>query len=89
MKTKRKILNWQYLLRDLKAMKQKQERLCEEKPATTKKDEAAATVGYVACGENGKRTKQKIKIERSCSNDDEGIDDEGRSTGGRNRIKRK
>ena len=63
-------------------MKQKQERLRKEKPATMKKDEAAA----VACGENGKRTIQIIKIERSCSNDDEGIDDEGRSTGVGNRI---
>ena len=51
-------------------MKQKQERLRKEKPATMKKDEAAA----VACDENGKRTIQMIKIERSCSNDDEGID---------------
>ena len=62
-------------------MKQKQELLRTEKPATMKKDEAAATVG-----ENGKRAIQIIKIERSCSNDDEGIDDEGRSTRVGNRI---
>lgn len=30
----------------------------------------AATVGYVASSNNGKRTTRKIKIEHSCSNDD-------------------
>ena len=47
MKTKRKNYKHAILLRDLKTMKQKQERLRKEKPATMKKDEAAATVGYM------------------------------------------